>query len=631
MAKKNQLENKDYTSPYDADGMDTRNPEALKYFTDTANSTANRMPSSMPVDDNGLPLTQPIVGQIPAGKALGDYSDLLTPTDKEIKLPNEDLDAIKNSGYYSQPDMNTKSMKLPNDDLDAIKTSEYDANSVAPDMGTKSIKLPADDMAAINTGGYKNTNNTKYEETLKKYKDLLASKNTPELKADEADQSQEQPEDITTDDDFAIPSQYTADDINSLMQSKKTNATPELESKQSLLDQYKALVQQRQDSNRGLGVLQGANQVAQAIASGYGAKIGDGSEAINQLRKDNELPIQGLLGQGKASDLQSEINANDPNSSISQFSRKQALNILKRQDPNMTPEQYKDFEDKFSNMTAKEIEALSKGNNSILRGGSAQLTPYQQQMMEIYKQRIGNTKDSLDFKKGAQTEKISKEDSDLAQKMQKSLDTMGATSRSQLGKAANVSGSARQLDLLLHSKPVDKFDNRDMQEIAIITNNVLTNGQTSAAGAIQKLVPSTFAGNTGKFLEFITNEPQSVDAQEFVKNFKNIADRERVAGDKALKAMLGTNIAAFYKLRERQPEIYQNIIDNKMNLNTRLNDIYRDPDILKHDTSTTEAINAEAQKTNPEATTQAPIIRKAKDGKMYKFDPITKENLGEVK
>ena len=422
-----------------------------------------------------------------------------------------------------------------------------------------------------------------------------------------------------------MPSQFTPEQMNLMSKSSKP-MNPDLQSKQSLLDQYKALVQQKQDSNNHLGILTGANKVAQAIASGYGAKIDDGSEMVNQLRKNNDLPLEGFLGQSKAIQLQNEMETNDPNSAISGFARENALNAIKRLNPNLTPEQIKDYETRFSAMTAQQLEKAG------FKGSAGTLTPYQQQMMEIYKQRIGNTKDSLDFKKGAQTEKISKEDSDLAQKMQKSLDTLSATSRSQLGKAANVTGAARQLDLLLASKPVEKFDNRDMQEMAIITNNLLTNGQTSAAGAIQKLVPKTFSGDTAKWLEFITNEPQSVEAQDFVKNFKNIADRERIAGDKALKTMLGSNVSAFYKLRERQPDVYQSILDNKMNLNTKLNDIYRNPDLLKEDnTAAPTPSTATTTSPPPPTTSQQPIIRKAKDGKMYKFDPVTKENLGEVK
>lgn len=354
MAKKNDLENKDYTLPYDKsddnksddDKLDydqpyvndseeisqedqkNRNPDAVARFTGKADSTVDRPESSVLVNNSGDPLVQSIVGQGPASKVLG----------------------------------NNYNSKLPAEDLDAIETNEYpDSNLKADqDKSLKGLKIPEDDKKAINSY-------SKYEELLKTLKDL---------KSDDT----EEPNTVTdnsTSDGTSIPQQDTSNDINSLIQSKQGNVSSELQSKQSLLDQYKALVQQRQDSNQGLGVLQGANQVAQAIASGYGAKIGDGSEAINQLRKDNELPIQSLLGQGKASDLQSEINSNDPDSSISQFARKQAINILKRQDPNMTPQMVSEIEKQVSGMTAKEIEGLTKGNSSILKGGIATPRPYQ--------------------------------------------------------------------------------------------------------------------------------------------------------------------------------------------------------------------------------------------------------------
>jgi len=101
----------------------------------------------------------------------------------------------------------------------------------------------------------------------------------------------------------------------------------------------------------------GGNQIAQAIASGYGGKIGDGSKAVNQLRKSAELPVEGLLGQSKAADTQTELEMADANSDISKFARERAIaNAAKM---GLKDEDLKRLE----NMSAKQLEKLGLFKN----------------------------------------------------------------------------------------------------------------------------------------------------------------------------------------------------------------------------------------------------------------------------
>lgn len=365
---------------------------------------------------------------------------------------------------------------------------------------------------------------------------------------------------------------------------EKTSSSPQ----QSLLDQYRQLMKQQQEAKQNLNYNMAGNQIAQAIASGYGAKIGDGSEQLNQLRKQTELPMEEFMGQQKVAGLKNDLEINDPNSDISAFAREQALQAMQRLNPNMTPEQVEKLKGQFESMTAKQLEQAGfKG-----LGG---MSEYQRNMLEMQKQRLGYLGDNLNFKKEAQSAKLSKEDSDLAQKMQKSLDAMTASGRTELGRLSRVASSARQLDLMLTNKKPEDFDNRDMQELAIITNSMLSGGQTTAVSAINKLVPKTFGGDTARFLEYIQNQPQSADAQDFVKSFKKIADREKISSDLGLRKILGSNVNAFYKLRETQPDVYQNIIDSKLNLNSDLNNIYGDKNILKKSAQSTTPNDQAAQ------------------------------------
>ena len=78
------------------------------------------------------------------------------------------------------------------------------------------------------------------------------------------------------------------------------------------------------------------------------------------------------------------------------------------------------------------------------------------------------------------------------------------------------------------------------------------------------------------FIEKLSNSPQSVEAQDFVKQFKKIAEREKTYADAGIKKILGSNTDAFYKLKEKNPEAFDNIVNSKLNVNSDLNQIVND-------------------------------------------------------
>jgi hypothetical protein len=370
---------------------------------------------------------------------------------------------------------------------------------------------------------------------------------------------------------------------------------------QSLLEQYKQLMDQRTSRNQDLNMQQGANQIAQAIASGYGAKIGDGSELINQMRKQTDMPVEQFMGQDKVMGLKNDLEINDANSDISAFARNNAIQAMKRLNPNMTPEQVEQLQEKFSGMTAKQLEQI--GFKGI--GG---MSEYQRLQMDAQRERLNYLGENLEFKKNQQGEKISKEDSDLAQKMQKALSSMEVGARNEVGRLARIAGSARQLNTLFRTNSPEKFGKLEMRELANITNSMLTGGGTTAIRAIDELVPHTFAGDTANFLSYIQNKPVSVEAQDFAKGFKKIADRELASSDLALRKILGSNIHGFYKLAERQPEVYNKILESKINLNSDVNEIFDNPDVVKK----SQEVIAEAKKSSPSAKKDSTIEKYAK-------------------
>lgn len=141
------------------------------------------------------------------------------------------------------------------------------------------------------------------------------------------------------------------------------NLTPEdiqkFTTPKSTLDRYaelKALQDQQRVGVRNAGLVQAANQIAQGIASGGGAKIGDASESAKMLKDQAGLPIEQYLARQKDEatemTLGNERELNDANSDISKFAQQRAAAIGAK--IGMDAEQIQ----KLTKMTAKQLEKL---------------------------------------------------------------------------------------------------------------------------------------------------------------------------------------------------------------------------------------------------------------------------------
>lgn len=99
---------------------------------------------------------------------------------------------------------------------------------------------------------------------------------------------------------------------------------PQVTNYENILKQLQA---NRKDNNLTVNMARAGNQIAQAIASGYGSKIGDGSEALNAIERSNNQDISDFGDKIK-------LQMDDPASAISKYYRLQALKRIKEQDPN---------------------------------------------------------------------------------------------------------------------------------------------------------------------------------------------------------------------------------------------------------------------------------------------------------
>lgn len=124
---------------------------------------------------------------------------------------------------------------------------------------------------------------------------------------------------------------------------------------ESLLSQ---LQKNRSKNELGLNLLRAGNQIAQGFAMGSGAKITDGSEAVNALEKQLDQPIKDYAD--RIADQE-----DDPGSDISTFMRQQAYAILKK----LSPET--DYTGKLENMSANQLKKLPGLKNALSSSGKA--------------------------------------------------------------------------------------------------------------------------------------------------------------------------------------------------------------------------------------------------------------------
>lgn len=143
---------------------------------------------------------------------------------------------------------------------------------------------------------------------------------------------------------------------------------------QEILEAYRSLKPKQeayQDQLRNIGLLQGANQIAQGLARGYGADIGAGEAGIKALQAQAEEPLNAIKRQmatGKeAMSAEGDISMMDPESDISKFYREQAYTLLKKLNPQS------DYTGKLEGMSAAQLQKLP-GMKSI--GATSTASPW---------------------------------------------------------------------------------------------------------------------------------------------------------------------------------------------------------------------------------------------------------------
>lgn len=106
------------------------------------------------------------------------------------------------------------------------------------------------------------------------------------------------------------------------------------------------------------------------------------------------------------------------------------------------------------------------------------------------------------------------------------------------------------------------LDKRQMEELAIGLNSMLSNSSTGAASQVEALVPHTWLGKAQDLKEFLTNDPQGRDQQAFVNRIADTIQRERDVASEQVKAAQVARLPAHGKLKEKDEDTYNSLLQS---------------------------------------------------------------------
>lgn len=305
----------------------------------------------------------------------------------------------------------------------------------------------------------------------------------------------------------------------------------------SVLDQfspekYKEALQQMRDKQSNLGLAQ--------LAAGFGDALArrDSSNTdryFQDLKGNIQDQTVGEFNRQKANAVndiktKQQIDALDPNSTQSQTFRKLVESTMPR-----IAQAYGDNWDKVTAADQGSILDFGKMRETI----DARKAQYQMQQQ---------------LRGDAQAEKklIALKDD---------LDPNKARGGNMAFNQKKVDQAERLEGLIKDSNGnINNLDSRQIEELAIGLNSMLSNSSSSAVSQVEALVPKTAMGNAQKLKEWLLNDPQGVNQVAFVKRMADTVEREKqIAGDQVKRAQV-QRLSAHGNLARTNPDQYNQVL-----------------------------------------------------------------------
>lgn len=130
------------------------------------------------------------------------------------------------------------------------------------------------------------------------------------------------------------------------------------------------------------------------------------------------------------------------------------------------------------------------------------------------------------------------------------------------GVSKQVYDRAERLQSLASAFKDGNLDSRQVEELAIGLNAMLSGANTGAAQQVKSLVPNSIWGNAQKVKEWLVNEPQGLQQQAFVNRMLGSITREKSTASDQLKRTQFQRIGRYGDLEKSNPDEFQNVLQS---------------------------------------------------------------------
>lgn len=130
------------------------------------------------------------------------------------------------------------------------------------------------------------------------------------------------------------------------------------------------------------------------------------------------------------------------------------------------------------------------------------------------------------------------------------------------GVSKQVYDRAERLESLASAYKDGNLDSRQVEELAIGLTAMLSGANTGAAQQVKSLVPNTIWGNAQKVKEWLVNEPQGLQQQQFVSRMLGSISREKSTASDQIKRTQFQRIGRYADLEQKNPDGFSNALQS---------------------------------------------------------------------
>lgn len=256
---------------------------------------------------------------------------------------------------------------------------------------------------------------------------------------------------------------------------------------------------------------------------------------VNDLRAQQDMAGKEAQRQQLQAEADEEDKLNDPDSDISAAARAGFESASGKK--------------LGADVTANDLKGIGLNLTSLVN--TQELMKARQEASELKSQRAQDQQ---------QQTSTNQENTRFSQMNNKAIAEL-ASSRSALGRSALVKQDAEKIQAMVQGRNLNDLDNREIAELAITLNRVLSQGQPTVSGT-EHLIPQTAQGSAAKIEEYLLNERQSADAGSFVKQMMSTVGREHDLAMKQMNATKQQIFGGYSDLQQKNPERYNQIMQN---------------------------------------------------------------------